>query len=135
VKFAELRVVSDNECQVLIYFDQWKRLINHDGFGGGYRRLYIYWANLSGPGPAYVNPHMMRESIYQSDYKGTISVDREKRTVVINLTEIISKPGEVEKLVPSPINGLFHIKDINHNGPDSRTDLNQPRGQDMSVWR
>ena len=88
----------------------WYPIVGPDGFGGP-REGYMYWTNLVGDGPIYRDPELNEsDRLQQSNYRGTITIDKKHKKVIIDLQRIVSKPGEVEKLEPSPANGTYPIK-------------------------
>lgn len=71
----------------------------------------MYWTNLVGVEPVYRDPEFNEsDRLQQSRYRGTITVDKKHKKVTIDLQRIVSKPGEPEKLEPSPANGTYPIK-------------------------
>ena len=118
-RYAELRIGSEDEFQILICAEVWRGIWVHDGFGG-YSKNIFYWSNLKGRGPVYVDPNLTANSYKQNKYKGTITINRDEKQVVINLMKIVSGLGEAEKLEPCPINGTYRIKSVNHDRPDPR---------------
>lgn len=101
---------KSGEICLQISATSWYPLVGPDGFGGP-REGYMYWTNLSGEGPVYRDPEFNEsDRLHQSNYRGTIAIDKKHNRVVIDLQRIVSKPGEPEKLEPSPANGTYPIK-------------------------
>lgn len=111
-KYAELRTGDGGRVQVVIVADQWGGIFTVHGFGPGNVKNLHYWTTLSGPGPTYVNPALNMNSNTQFKHVGTITVDRMKKQVIIDLNRIISKSPDAEKLEPSPANGTYPIERI-----------------------
>lgn len=112
-KYAELRDRGSDSLQVLIVADQQEGVFTVHGLGRGNLTGLYYWVTLSGPGPTYADPKLYINSNTQFRHVGTITVDRGKRQVVIDLKRVVSKPGEPEKLELSPANGTYPIKKAN----------------------
>ncbi|MEJ1974202.1 MAG: hypothetical protein WDM96_17615 [Lacunisphaera sp.] len=88
----------------------WDPIIGPDGFGGP-RTGYNYWTNLAGVGPVYRDPDLAENGRLEwSHHRGTIMIDKKNKKVIVDLQRIVSKPGEPEKLEPSPANGTYPIK-------------------------
>jgi hypothetical protein len=88
-------------------------LFGVEGFGGSGEEIQ-YWANLEGQGPVYRDPEVYRNGgglSWKARHRGTITVDRSKKLVVIDLNRIVSDLGEPEKLEPSGVNGSFRIRE------------------------
>lgn len=115
-KYVELKLDEQGRSQVLIWQDVWQGLYTAHGYGGYVHNMY-YWTTLSGNGPDFVNPKLNKNGTRseQHEHRGTITVDRTKKKVVIDLQRIVSKQGEPERLEPSPANGTYPIKEINHD--------------------
>ena len=105
-----MRVGGSDRFQVLIVTDQQEGVFTVHGLGRGNLTGLYYWVTLSGPGPTYVEPKLYINSNTQFKHLGTITVDREKKQVLIDLKRVVSKPGELEKLEPSQANGTYLIK-------------------------
>jgi len=115
-KYAEMKVGDNGRLQVLIWEDVWQGLFTSHGFGGYIHNMY-YWSTLSGDGPVYVNPKLNKNGLRSEQYehRGTITVDQKDKKLIIDLQRIVSKAGEPERLEPSPANGTYRIKKINHD--------------------
>lgn len=114
-RFAELRLGLDGKTQILICTKVWRGFFTMHGFGG-YQYVVFYWATLKGDGPDYLNPSLRENSPYPSKiYTGTITVKRNDKQVVINLQQVPSKSEDARQIIPSPANGTYQIRDINHD--------------------
>ena len=108
-KYATLENLATDKVKLEIKDTRWTPLVGPSGFGGNKESLY-FWATLEGAGPVYQNPelHENGPNFYQS--LGTITVDRKKGTVTIELNRVLSKAGEPQRTEPSPANGTYAIK-------------------------
>jgi hypothetical protein len=74
----------------------------------------FFGATLQGDGPVYRNPGLViRYQGYHNSAQGTITVDRERNNVIIDLqVEDTNKflPGEPPVIIPCPANGLYPIR-------------------------
>ena len=114
-QYAELRLGSDDKTEILLRADIWRGLFTPHGFRA-YDYYISYWATLHGAGPEYNNPKLNKNGLSseQFNHVGTIKLDLEKKRVIIDLQRIVSKLGEPQKTEPSPANGTYPIRDINH---------------------
>jgi len=88
----------------------WEPLVGPDGFGGR-RTGYEYWAILSGDGPVFRDPDLVENGrLERTHHRGTITIDKKDKKVIIDLQRIASKPDEPERLEPSPANGSYPLK-------------------------
>ena len=88
----------------------WLPLLGPDGPGGP-REKAEFWINLKGQGPVYQDPDLIyNDPIEETHNRGTITIDKKKKQVIIDLQRIISKPDEPEKIEPSPANGTYRLK-------------------------
>lgn len=109
-RYVELRTDLSGRMQVLVRADVWRGIFTIHGFGGYAHNIY-YWATLTGDGSYYTDPVLHQNSpIPREVHRGTITVDRIGKRVVIDLKRVVSKPGEPEKLESSPANGTYPIK-------------------------
>lgn len=113
-RYAELRTDSLGRTQVLIRADVWRGIFTIHGFGGYVHNIY-YWTTLKGEGTDYHDPVFNVNGLASEQFihRGTITVDRKNKRVAIDLKRVVSKPGEPEKLEPSPANGTYPIKKTN----------------------
>ena len=114
-KYAELRLSKESRFQVLIRSKNWEGLFNrHYGFAGYHSHTTYYWATLNETKFQYENPALKINSSVQYKHRGTITVDRKKKRVVVVLEQLVSKPDEAERWEASPANGTYPIKETNH---------------------
>lgn len=99
--------------QILICNDVWKGIFTPHGYGGWTRNV-SYWALLEGPGPVYIDPKLTKNGGTQFVHRGTISIDRKNARVSVELNRVSFAVGSTLVLEPSPANGIYPIKRINH---------------------
>ena len=88
----------------------WLPLLGPDGPGGS-RESIEFWTNLEGEGPVYRDTDLIDNNPTEETHnRGTITIDKKKKKVIIDLQRIISKPGEPEKTEPNRANGAYHLK-------------------------
>lgn len=88
---------------------EWVPLLGPDGLGGR-RTGYRYWTILEGNGPVFRDPDLHQsDRLHSFNHRGTITIDEKGRKVIIDLQKIVSKPGEPERLEPSPANGSYPL--------------------------
>jgi hypothetical protein len=112
-RYAELRIspALEGKVQLLICADHWRGLAGPDGFEGYARNIY-FWTTLNGPGPRYEDPVLHENAPrIQREYRGTITVDREKGEAVIDLHTAASEPNAAQSQ-PSGANGTYQIKRV-----------------------
>jgi hypothetical protein len=85
---------------------EWEGVAGPHGFVG--YSTVGYWTALDGAGPTFENPHFQDNP---SDFRcvGSVTLDMVNRRVRIEMKRIVSKPGEVERLRPHPVNGIYSI--------------------------
>jgi hypothetical protein len=109
-KYSPVSKVSGTVClKIMVKF--WRPLITADGGPGGPTEGWLYWVNLTGEGPVYHDQAIHEDNGYPTPRQlGTISIDKKNKKVIIDLQQLVSKPGEPLKTEPSPANGTYRIK-------------------------
>jgi len=78
---------------------------------------------LEGPGPVYRKFEVHRHGAATSSvpHEGTVTIDPKQQWVVIDLQEVMSKPGEPRRTEPCAANGRYPVESIS-SGTEPLTD-------------
>ena len=92
---------------VLITREEWGGFWGPEGYIGFQTRDYR--ANLVGNGPVYTNP-WFADDPPSIRCVGTITIDRERGVVMVNMRRVVSNTGERERTKAHPANGTYLIR-------------------------
>jgi hypothetical protein len=108
-RYAKLVELSPDLFRLEIKDMHWTPLFTASGFGG-FRESIYFWVELNGHDSVFRDPPLHENGIDFHPSIGTITINREKGLVIIELKRIISGYGNLLKVDQSPANGTYIIK-------------------------
>lgn len=71
---------------------------------------------LKGKAPVYRDSQIRQDTVTPASYRGTVTLGPKQEWVLIDLQEIVSKPGEAVRTEPCPANGKYLVEEISNGG-------------------